>query len=344
MEEPTEPTPDTPAEPTTPAESVWSQEGSHAYVAFQMAGTWDYRNQYEEGKTAADSTGHEYIKAGGADVAYTSEGVKDALMTADGEYTVSISGVDLSGSDNFNMLLLSTDIERAEYPDVQVTNATVKIDGTVVEGLEAVALPYKSAADDKYYTFAIASIYTDWTLSGDGTAYYGENYLEKTPTDSIEITYTISGLGNQVPNEPVGLEAGKKFTKGAFVYEVTKQAMTRTNGAVKVVGLSKAGKKAKSLTVANTVKKTGTYNVTAIDKNAFKGAAATAVTLGKKIKSIPASAFANCKKLTKLTLKAKLKSVSKNAFKGCKKTITVKGTAKKANVKALKKSGYKNFK
>ena len=164
------------------------------------------------------------------------------------------------------------------------------------------------------------------------------------PTDSIEVTFTISGLGNKVENEPVGPAKGKQFTKGNFVYKVTKQAMTRTNGAVSVVGLSKAGKKAKSLSVANTVKSTGTYNVTAIGKNVFKGAAAASVTLNNKIKSIPVSAFVNCKKLTTLNLKAKLTSVKKGAFKGCTKKIIVKGASKKANVKTLKKSGYKNFK
>lgn len=69
--------------------------------------------------------------------------------------------------------------------------------------------------------------------------------------------------------------------------------------------------------------------------------------LGKNIKSISAGAFANCKKLSTLKVKAKLTKVAKKAFKGCKKTIKVKGASKKvtkANVKKLKKSGYKKFK
>jgi len=338
-DEPSTPDPVTPPDNT---DSVWTKEGAHAYVGYQMDGTWDYRNMYEPGKTHDDQTSYDYIKAGD-DVTYTAD-VKDALLEADGEYTVSISGIDLSGSNLFNMLFVSTDIERAAYPDVQVTNATVKIDGKVVDGLENVALPYQNADDNKYYTFAIATKYTDWQLTSE-LKYWGEdNALEVIPTNSIEVTFTIKGLANKVENEPVGPAKGKQFTKGNFVYKVTKQAMTRANGAVSVVGLSKAGKKAKSLSVANAVKNTGAYNITAIGKNAFKSAAAASVTLNKNIKSIPASAFANCKKLTTLNLKAKLTSVKKNAFKGCTKKITVKGTAKKANVKALKKSGYKNFK
>ena len=48
-----------------------------------------------------------------------------------------------------------------------------------------------------------------------------------------------------------------------------------------------------------------------------------------------------------MKVKAKLTKVAKKAFKGCKKTIKVKGASKKvtkANVKKLKKSGYKKFK
>lgn len=334
--------PATPAPGPSDTENVWAKKGLHAYIGYQMDGTWDYRNAYEPGKTHDDATSYDYIKAGD-DVTYTAK-VNDALLESDGEYTISLAGIDLSGSNFFNMLFVSTDIERAAYPDVEVSKATVKIDGKVVDGLEDIVLPYKNTANDKYYTFAISSKYTDWVLTSD-IKYWGEdNALEVVPTDSIEVTFTIKGLGNKVENDPVGLVKGKKFTKGNFVYKVTKQAKLRTKGTVSVVGLSKAGKKAKSLTVASTVKNTGTYNVTAIDKSVFKGAAATSVTLNKKIKSIPASAFANCKKLTTLNLKAKLTSVKKGAFKGCTKTITVKGTSKKANIKTLKKSGYKNFK
>ena len=67
-----------------------------------------------------------------------------------------------------------------------------------------------------------------------------------------------------------------------------------------------------------------------------KGAKAKKVTLGKTIKSIPAGAFKNCKKLSKLTLKAKV-SVKKGAFKGCKKTIKVTAASKKAKKAQLKK-------
>ena len=64
-----------------------------------------------------------------------------------------------------------------------------------------------------------------------------------------------------------------------------------------------------------------------------------------KVKKIGGSAFAGCKKLSKITVSQKVK-VSKKAFKGCKKTIKVSG--KKAYVKytkkQIKKAGYKKVK
>ena len=146
----------------------------------------------------------------------------------------------------------------------------------------------------------------------------------------------------------VGLKVNKTFTAGNYKYKVTKRATTASQGAVSVVGLTKKGAKAKKLSVASSVKnKKIKYRVTGIRAKAFKGAKATSVTLNKNINKIPSAAFVNCKKLKTLTVPAKLKKVSKGAFKGCKKKIKVKGASakvRKANVKLLKKSGYKKFK
>jgi len=146
----------------------------------------------------------------------------------------------------------------------------------------------------------------------------------------------------------VGPKVNATFTSGNYKYKVTKAATTAAKGTVKVVGLTKKGAKAKKLNVPATIKKqTAGYKVTAIGAKAFKGSKATAITLNKNIKTIPSAAFANCKKLKTLTVKAKLKKVAKKSFKGCKKKIKVKGASakvRKANVKLLKKSGYKKFK
>ncbi len=146
----------------------------------------------------------------------------------------------------------------------------------------------------------------------------------------------------------VGLKVNKTFTVGNYKYKVTRRATTASQGAVSVVGLTKKGVKAKKLSVPASVKnKKIKYQVTGIGAKTFKGAKAASITLNKNIKTIPSKAFVNCKKLKTLTVNAKLKKVAKGAFKGCKKKIKVKGASakvRKANVKLLKKSGYKKFK
>ena len=169
---------------------------------------------------------------------------------------------------------------------------------------------------------------------------------------------------------------GKTFAAGNFVYKVSAAATitgtVKKAGKVTVTGLSKTGKKKSSINVKNAVSASGaSYQVTGIGSKAFRKAAKLKkVTLGTSVKSIPTSAFENCKKLTsvkatgvtkigakafkgckvlaKLTFgKKKVSSVKKGAFKGCKKTIKVAGGSKKVkkgNVKKLKKSGYKKFK
>ncbi len=190
------------------------------------------------------------------------------------------------------------------------------------------------------------------------------------------------GTGNDTPQTPkpitkvIGVAQGKTFTAGNFVYKVSAAATitgtVKKAGKVTVTGLSKTGKKKSSINVKNAVSASGaSYQVTGIGSKAFRKAAKLKkVTLGTSVKSIPTSAFENCKKLTsvkatgvtkigakafkgckvlaKLTFgKKKVSSVKKGAFKGCKKTIKVAGGSKKVkkgNVKKLKKSGYKKFK
>ena len=86
-----------------------------------------------------------------------------------------------------------------------------------------------------------------------------------------------------------------------------------------------------------------TYRVTELGKAVFKNTGVRGVYLNKYIRSIPKKAFAGCKSLKMLSLRNRLKMAAKGAFKGCKKKIRVEGTARKANIKTLKRSGYKKF-
>ena len=349
---------------------LWGTPGIHAYISYQTA-TWDYRNAYLPQRTLSNNAhSWEYIQAAGNEVTSSTK-VTDVHITADGEYTIAIDGIDLSGANSFKMLSVATDIEKSLYPDITVTDTVIKIDGEAVTDAP-VNLIAKS--DDKYYNFMLVNVYgkDEYPLAD-----LNLNEKLKMPTKSIEITFKINGLSKALSDvesgEYINPETGKKisdtstdepedtdnkteevtrlkkgatFTSGNYKYKVTKAATASTDGTVALTGLSKKGLKAKKLTVGLTA--TGTddeyYSITSIGKKAFSGASATSITLNKKIKEIPSQAFAKCKKLTSLTLKAKLSKAAKDSFKGCTKSITVKGTSKKANKNLLNKTSYKNFK
>ena len=326
------------------------------------------------------------------------------MLTKDGEYTVSINGIDLSSATSYKLLSIATDMSAktednpdGAYANVKLSNVSLKVDGKVVaENLEV-----SQKSDEVVYYYPLVNVY-DSDAPGP-LAEVNANEDLAVPEQSIEITFTVSGLkqaltdlkngeytsvwsGEKVKNDTITQEdidasadnstpvptvqpsekpnvtpaptnspaptkaptKGAKVESGKVVYKVTKAATAKKAGTLSLVGLSKAGKKASSLSAPATAKINGyNYKVTSIGKNAFKGANAKTISLSKNIKSIPAGAFANCKKLSTLKVKAKLTKVAKKAFKGCKKTIKVKGASKKvtkANVKKLKKSGYKKFK
>ncbi len=403
------PTPEPTDAPKAYDEALWATKGIHAYLSYQMD-SWDYRNGYKPNAVGKQDT-YDYIKASGNAAEFKAT---DVLLTRDGEYTVAISGIDLSSATKYNLLSIATDLSAkteenpdGAYADVKLSVTSLKVDGAEV----AKDLSLVQKADELYYYYPLIN---KWNPDDKGPLFDKTDAEELAiPENSIEITFKVTGLkaalndlkegtykdpetGENVKNDtitkddidasegvlptpseqptvkpsekpnvtpaptnspaptkaptkaPKAPKKGNKVESGKVVYKVTKAATAKKAGTLAIVGLSKAGKKASSLSAPATAKINGySYKVTSIGKNAFKGANAKTISLGKNIKSIPAGAFANCKKLSTLKVKAKLTKVAKKAFKGCKKTIKVKGASKKvtkANVKKLKKSGYKKFK
>lgn len=403
------PTPEPTDAPKAYDEALWATKGIHAYLSYQMD-SWDYRNGYKPNAVGKQDT-YDYIKASGDATKFKAT---DVLLTRDGEYTVAISGIDLSSATKYNLLSIATDLSAkteenpdGAYADVKLSVTSLKVDGAEV----AKDLSLVQKADELYYYYPLIN---KWSSDDKGPLFEKTDAEDLAiPENSIEITFKVTGLkaalndlkegtykdpetGENVKNDtitkddidasegalptpseqptvkpsekpnvtpaptnspaptkaptkaPKAPKKGNKVESGKVVYKVTKAATAKKAGTLAIVGLSKAGKKASSLSAPATAKINGySYKVTSIGKNAFKGANAKTISLGKNIKSIPAGAFANCKKLSTLKVKAKLTKVAKKAFKGCKKTIKVKGASKKvtkANVKKLKKSGYKKFK
>ncbi|MCD7826657.1 MAG: leucine-rich repeat protein [Clostridiaceae bacterium] len=402
------------AQPATEAPTASPQPTAastyHGYIGFQTD-QWSYRDAVN-GAGGLASTDYDFltqVMVNAGDVGKTTVTIADAEMTENGvEYTAKISGMNLQElemtgkkSIGYKMLYLSTDIPTS-MTGVSITNATLKIDGNVVTTYDV--MPTKSDQDDtngKCYMFMFVDAYESTTYTdASGTTQAlgreevtntaGDTYigllkdgssLKTIPTDSIEITYTVTGVdfassADQYTAQTLGTEKGKTFTSGNYKYKVTTAATTLagtvTAGKVQVAALSAAGKKKTSLSVPKTVSQTVdgtkvTYKVTSVSAKAFssnkkvktisfskatnlkklpskafyKSTKLTTVTFGSKIKSIPANAFSGCTALTKLTLNKNMTKIPKNAFTNCKKLSKLTLSVK---LKSVAKNAFKGCK
>lgn len=136
------------------------------------------------------------------------------------------------------------------------------------------------------------------------------------------------------------LQTGQTFTVGSLVYRVTNTDHSG-KGAATVTRTKK--KSAKSIAIPDAVSTNGIkLQVTAIEKNAFKGCKAlTRLTIGKNISQIGNQAFQSCTNLKTIKIKsAVIKKVGKNAFKGIQKKAKITVPKKqRASYKKLFKSG-----
>lgn len=314
--------------------------GYTAYVGFQTDGPYAYRDPVMSSNGLTNKT-YKYetqamLPVDKTAVAATDVKSTNPIMSKEGEYTTSISGIDLVNKANvskkgtktkattFNMLYITVDIPLTNK-GVKVTDVTLKIDDKVVKTLKEA--PNKADASNAYQ-FMIADNYapSDGT---DASEIYNENKkLEVLPTSSIEISYKISG--GDWSKLPLAGTMGMKFTEGDFTYEVTQPASASVAGKVKLTGLSAEGKKKAAIDVPATVKEAkitnATYKVTALKSGAFKGSAAKTATLvnAKNIKSIPGGLFKDSASLTTVTLGSIVKTIPSNTFNGCKKLTSVK--------------------
>lgn len=152
---------------------------------------------------------------------------------------------------------------------------------------------------------------------------------------SVGSAATAFAASSSPVTAPVTDNTAKTVIKHTVSYNTKKKTAT----------LKIANKKRKTLTV-NRVKVKGVrYKVTAIAGNAFKGAKATKVTIGKNVKTISKNAFKGSKVKT-IILENRNVTIKKGAFNGLntkKMTIKVNCTKKQlaAVKKALKKAGFK---
>lgn len=169
-----------------------SAEGNtyHAYIGVQSA-SYSFRNAWNEPSYGMGVTGDDgmvyfdQITGWDGATAVNKGGVfSDAEITGDGTYSVSVTDFDFGEDESLNLLFVSTDIPLDA--GVSVTDVKILIDGNTKYTFdEAFQDP-----DDPDYVHPLAINIWNSDLGGqDGLFGY------TMPTDSIEIQFTISGLG-----------------------------------------------------------------------------------------------------------------------------------------------------
>lgn len=125
----------------------------------------------------------------------------DVEITADGTYTVSFEKNIMEdckdGPEQFwNFLKLQTNISKADYPDVQITIDSLKIDGKEIEAAKSAKQSNDKVVADDYTDITTINTVTDGYLVGfyntwnpDETVISSEDFGGK-----VECTFTVTGF------------------------------------------------------------------------------------------------------------------------------------------------------
>lgn len=135
---------------------------------------------------------YDYIKASGDAANFKAT---DVLLTRDGEYTVAISGIDLTAATKYNLLSIATDLSAkteenpdGAYADVKLSVTSMKVDGAEV----AKDLSLVQKADELYYYYPLIN---KWNADDKGPLFDKTDAEELAiPENSIEITFKVTGL------------------------------------------------------------------------------------------------------------------------------------------------------
>lgn len=157
----------------------------HAYLGVQTNPSWIFRNAWNDGSFGKDTyDSFDKLSKDGApaDIAGT---FTDVDITGDGTYKVSLTGADLSDEELFSLLFVSTDIP--VDAGVSITDVKVIIDGQTKYTFDEAYIPEDTG---EYIQIQARNIWNDDLGKEDGLFAY------TMPTDSVEMEFTVSGLGS----------------------------------------------------------------------------------------------------------------------------------------------------
>lgn len=174
--------------------SASAEETYHAYIGVQSA-SFSFRNAWYEpnygmGITSDDGMVYfDQITGWDNNVAVNKGGVfTDAEITGDGTYTVSVTDFDFGSDESLNLLFVSTDMPL----DCGATISDVKVvmDGNTKYTFDEA---YLSPDAKDYLEPMCINIWNDDLGKQDGLFGYSM------PSNSIEVTFTVSGLDAAAP-------------------------------------------------------------------------------------------------------------------------------------------------
>ena len=169
----------------------------HAYIGVQTP-TWIFRNSFDDATYGKDSDCFDQL--GFVDGEWIAQGgsFTDVEITGNGTYTVSVTGYDFSGQFEdqpilgtdglFNLLFVSTDLPVNDA--VVISNVVLKMDGKTIAEQESAFLDPDSKEVQKVL---LANI---WNNAIPELPYYAA------PTQSIEISFDVSGFANDAAPAP----------------------------------------------------------------------------------------------------------------------------------------------
>ncbi|MDE7294489.1 MAG: hypothetical protein K2N72_08705 [Oscillospiraceae bacterium] len=172
------------------AVSASAEETYNAYIGVQSA-SFTFRNAWNEGTYGKDivaddgTVWFDQLTGWDGPTALNKGGnFTDAVITGDGTYSVSVTDFDFGDDETFNLLFISTDIPLDQ--DVTFSDVKVILDGQTKYTFDEA---YLSPDEATYYSPMMINIWNDDLGKQDGLFGY------VMPEDSIEIQFTVSGLG-----------------------------------------------------------------------------------------------------------------------------------------------------
>lgn len=194
----------------------------HAYLGIQSA-SFTFRNawdeaQYGKGIAADDGTNYfDHLTGWDGPTALNKGGTfTDAEITGDGTYSVSLTGdFDFGEDETLNLLFVSTDIPLDA--GVTISDVKIKFDGQTKYTFEEA---YLNPDATQYVSPMAINIWNDDLGKSDGLFGY------TMPTDSVEIEFTVSGMGAASSD---AAEEAPAETEAAPAPETTTTAPTTGN-------------------------------------------------------------------------------------------------------------------